>query len=190
MSQERARNPSQVSSGLPGLKAVITGHKNDETRILATEDAQWQSVDTVGWYVPYTTSHFPVNLNGDADVRAHEEKIASGKLGIVNPGGTVMRICDLPPNYTSAMHRTQSLDYGIVLEGQIELILESGDKSPLNRGDICIQRGTNHAWRNASSTSWARMCWVLQESQPVHLRGEALKEELGNMESMVPPSRP
>lgn len=188
MDRDRATNTSQVSSGLPGLKVVVTGHKDEKTTILASNEAQWKDVDTVGWCVPYTTSSFPVDLNSDADVKTHRETMTSGKLGIVNPGGTVMRICDLPPSYTSAMHRTQSLDYGVVLEGRIELILENGETSLLDRGDICVQRGTNHAWRNTSSTEWARMCWVLQESKAVNLGGEALKEELGHLTSMVPPS--
>jgi len=46
------------------------------------------------------------------------------------------------------MHRTVSLDYGIVLEGDVELVLDSGEKRAMKQGDVAIQRGTNHAWRN------------------------------------------
>jgi len=45
------------------------------------------------------------------------------------------------------MHRTETIDYGIVLEGEITLIVDEGE-SVVRAGDIVIQRGTNHAWAN------------------------------------------
>jgi len=79
------------------------------------------------------------------------------------------------------MHRTVSLDYGIVLIGNVELILEDGVTKLLRTGDVCIQRGTNHAWRNASGTEWARMVYVLQPSLPIEINGKMLEEDLGHM---------
>jgi quercetin dioxygenase-like cupin family protein len=56
------------------------------------------------------------------------------------------------------MHRTESLDYGVVLEGSMELILDSGETKIMNRGDVCVQRATSHAWKNVSENGgWARM---------------------------------
>ncbi|KAI5200242.1 hypothetical protein E4T38_06606 [Aureobasidium subglaciale] len=51
----------------------------------------------------------------------------------------------LRPGATSPMHRTVSLDYGVVLEGEAVLVLNSGEERLLQRGDIAMQRGTNHA---------------------------------------------
>jgi quercetin dioxygenase-like cupin family protein len=82
------------------------------------------------------------------------------------------------------MHRTVSLDYGVVLEGEIELVLDSGETRKMTRGDVAIQRGTMHAWRNLSSTSWARMMYVLQESKPIEIEGEVLKEDYGTMQGV------
>jgi hypothetical protein len=47
------------------------------------------------------------------------------------------------------MHRTETIDYGIVLEGEIHLIVDDGEIL-CRQGDIVIQRGTNHAWANRS----------------------------------------
>jgi len=47
------------------------------------------------------------------------------------------------------MHRTETVDYAVVLEGEITLLLDEGDVN-LKAGDIVIQRGTNHAWSNRS----------------------------------------
>ena len=74
------------------------------------------------------------------------------------------------------------------MEGVIELILDSGEKQSLQRGDVCIQRGTNHAWRNPSETEWARVVYVLQDSHPVEVGGKPLKEYLGRSEGEIPPS--
>ena len=76
-------------------------------------------------------------------------------MGMLTPhdsclGGTVCRIVDFGPNTQPVMHRTQSLDYGVVLEGEVEMQLDSGESRILKRGDVAVQRGTNHAWKNVT----------------------------------------
>ncbi|KAK8160894.1 hypothetical protein BKA80DRAFT_276242 [Phyllosticta citrichinensis] len=83
---------------------------------------------------------------------------------------------DMPPGATSPMHRTISLDYGVVLEGDVELILDSGEKRLMKRGDISIQRGTNHAWKNMSDEHWARMLYVLLPVHPIEIGGQKYGE--------------
>lgn len=128
----------------------------------------------------YTTSTFPPNMNDNADISAHEALIQSGKLGLVNPNGTVARIVDLAPGSQPLMHRTQSLDYGVVLEGEVEMILDKGVKRVMGRGDVAVQRGTNHGWRNTSGTEWARMFFVLQEAGKIRIGGKELGEDLSS----------
>jgi quercetin dioxygenase-like cupin family protein len=82
------------------------------------------------------------------------------------------------------MHRTVSLDYGIVLEGEVELILDSGEKRVMQRGDIAVQRGTMHAWRNMSKDKWARMIYVLTSSKPLEVGGQNLGEDLETMKGV------
>lgn len=77
------------------------------------------------------------------------------------------------------MHRTVSLDYGVVLEGEIELVLDSGESRIMKRGDVSVQRGTNHLWKNRSQTEWGRMLYVLQEAKPIEINGKRLGEEYG-----------
>jgi hypothetical protein len=57
------------------------------------------------------------------------------------------------------MHRTQTVDYGIVLEGELTLIVDRGEATA-RAGDIIIQRGTNHAWANRSGKN-CRVAFVL-----------------------------
>lgn len=61
------------------------------------------------------------------------------------------------------MHRTETIDYGIVLEGEIVLILDKSETT-VRQGDIVIQRGTNHAWANRSGKN-CRIAFVLIDGQ-------------------------
>jgi hypothetical protein len=88
-----------------------------------------------------------------------------------------LRYVVMAPNTISAMHKGASLDYGIVLEGEIELVLDLGETKLMRRSDACVQRGTNRAWRNvAPNGGWGRMVDVLVAAQ-----GEGLEEELNGM---------
>lgn len=188
---QRPTTDGQLAKELPGITAYVTGHKQTgETTIVESRPATWQSVDNNGmaFNVPFTTSQFPVSMNDNVDIKTHDARLASGKLGIVNPNGTVLRFVDFAPGFESTMHRTQSLGFGIVIEGSIELILDSGEKQVLRRGDVCVQRGTNHAWRNPDQSAWARVAYVLQDAQAVEVGGTKLKEYLGRSEGEIPAS--
>ena len=54
------------------------------------------------------------------------------------------------------MHRTNSLDYVFIIDGELELSLNSGEKKVMKRGDVVIQRACQHAWKNLSKTEIAR----------------------------------
>ena len=86
------------------------------------------------------------------------------------------------------MHRTQSLDYGIVLDGEVDLLLDSGEAHRMKRGDVALQRATTHAWRNPSKAEWARMMFVLLNCQPVKMDEVYLKEKLAVGQDEMPPS--
>jgi quercetin dioxygenase-like cupin family protein len=125
----------------------------------------------------YVTDGFPVDIGGGADVAAYRGFLASPP-GLTVSTGTVLRYVDIPPGKTSPMHKTVSLDYGVVLEGEVELVLDSGETRLMRRGDICVQRATMHAWRNVSDEEWVRMLYVLQ---PARSSVEELKEDYGGM---------
>jgi quercetin dioxygenase-like cupin family protein len=162
---------------------LFTGHDQSSGKSIVQEKRQppWTVYDDklMAFNVVYTTSEFPANLSDDTDIKQHDAVMASNTLGLVKQNGTVCRIVDFAPGFNCMMHRTQSLDYGVVLEGSIELVLDSGDTELMSRGDVAVQRGTMHAWRNPSATQWARMLFVLQDCQKITLGGQALKEDLG-----------
>jgi quercetin dioxygenase-like cupin family protein len=77
-----------------------------------------------------------------------------------DPGGTVIRLVDLMPGAASPMHRTESVDYGIVLTGEVHLVLDDGSETRLLPGDVVVQRGTDHAWENRTDQV-SRMAFIL-----------------------------
>jgi len=74
-------------------------------------------------------------------------------------GGSTIRVIDFAPGMVSPMHRTRTIDYGIVLAGEMAMIL-SDEEIVVRTGDVVVQRGTDHAWANRSPAP-ARMAFVL-----------------------------
>lgn len=183
-------NPGQISPLRP-ITRHVTGHNAAGKAIIhSSSQGEWKSFETkeMAFNVVYTTSQFPADLNNDADLVAHDQLIQSEQLGLVNPRGTVCRIVDFAPNNTCLVHRTQSLDYGVLLEGEIEMVVEEGDPVRMKRGDVAVQRATMHGWRNPSDTEWARMMFVLQDCQPLTVGGTEMKEDLGVATGIINPS--
>ena len=181
---------TQHTSSLRNPTNLITGHdQNAQAICQSAEAASWTEIRGTNYFnVIYTTSSFPVDMNDDADIKQHEHVRSEGKLGLVRPNGTVCRMVDFAPDGDALMHRTKSLDYGIIVEGEIELHLDSGEVKLMKRGDVAVQRGTMHAWKNASMTEWARIVFVLQDSQPLSVGAKTLGEELGHGVGAIPAS--
>src|SRR5215813_12386400 len=62
--------------------------------------------------------------------------------------GTVIRITEFAPGAPKFMHRTETLDYALLLSGECDLELDSGEVVHMKPGDLAVQRGTMHAWVN------------------------------------------
>ncbi|KAI1373190.1 hypothetical protein F4677DRAFT_430515 [Hypoxylon crocopeplum] len=180
---------SQLAADLPRTTTYLTGHNAEGKAIVhSARPAAWKAFEggIMGFNQIYTNK-FPVDLNDDADVRFHEEVIAGGQLGLASKGGIVCRMVDFGPQYQCMMHRTKSLDFGILVEGEIEMVLDDGSVTLMKRGDIAVQRATMHAWRNPSTTSWARMVFVLQDMQPLFVNGKKFGEDYGKgTEGLLP----
>lgn len=168
---------------------IITTHNSEGKAIISTANPEQPTAQNVvngdaTFFLSYATDQYPVDLNNDKDLKTYQ-KYTADPPGIVIGTGTVLRHVDMAPGVVSPMHRTISLDYGVVIEGEIELILDGGEKRRMAPGDIAIQRGTMHAWRNMSETKWARMLYVLQPAELLKVGGTALGEDYGeNMDGV------
>jgi uncharacterized cupin superfamily protein len=68
----------------------------------------------------------------------------------------------LPPRHPM-MHRTRSLDYALIMSGEIDMLLDEGEVH-LKAGDVIVQQATNHAWVNRSGKP-CRVAFILMDSQ-------------------------
>jgi quercetin dioxygenase-like cupin family protein len=158
-------------------KRFITGHDGDGKGVIhVVDEGDWKKIDNdiVRFNVLWTTKTFPIDIKNDEDGLHKENTVLSLSL----PNGTVLRMVDRSPGSSSAMHRTQSMDYGVVIEGEMDMIMDSGQVVTLKQGDVCIQRGTKHQWRNSTKT-WNRMLFVLIDALPLEVAGQVYSGESG-----------
>jgi quercetin dioxygenase-like cupin family protein len=138
------------------IRRIVTGHDAHGSAIVHSDRqlrAQPVPNDTAWFNKIWSTEGWPADNSDRRDG-------AESDTGLASANGTVLRIVEMPPGHRSPMHRTQSLDYGIVLFGEVELVLDEGRTVQLKSGDVVIQRGTIHAWNNYGTTT-ARMVFVL-----------------------------
>jgi quercetin dioxygenase-like cupin family protein len=153
-------------------RRIVTGHSSAGKAILLRDETCLTRQIPSGeacFAKLWVTDRTPADNHGDADN-------ALLPTGLTMPGGSVLRVVDMPAGMRSPMHRTWSVDYGIVLDGQVDLELDDGICVPLQRGDVVVQRGTIHAWINRSDSA-ARMVFVLIDAAPLHIGGQPLPVE-------------
>jgi quercetin dioxygenase-like cupin family protein len=121
--------------------------------------------DGVGFYEIWNTDAAPAPVSA---IEPNEPTERSLRVP-PEPNGTKIRINEFFPGFInesgnqSPVHRTESIDYGIVLEGEIFLVLDESEVL-LKAGDVVIQRGTDHAWANRSDKV-ARMAFILVDGE-------------------------
>lgn len=159
-------------SGLPPVQRVVTGHDENGRAIFKSEDVTPTKMIPSGdasFLLIWTTETVPADNNDETDGRERE-------AGLTLNQGSVIRIVDMLPGKESPMHRTNSIDYGIVLSGEIELELDDGRKKTVREGGIIIQRGTNHLWRNTTDKP-CRIAFILIEAPAYLHNGQPLPEQ-------------
>ena len=159
------------------VRRIITGHNEAGEAIIAADEllAGTGLAEDAGrtdaiFFGVWATRETPVDLDDEAMARQRE---ASSTTIVGSGWGSVLRIGVLAPGTRSPMHRTESLDYGICLEGECDMELDGGDTVTVRAGDVVIQRGTNHVWHNRSGAP-CRFAWILLDAQPVEIAGRRL----------------
>jgi mannose-6-phosphate isomerase-like protein (cupin superfamily) len=177
---------------LPAIHRVVTGHDPDGKAIIASNGplaaiVELAAIPGMIFHEVWETRATPAPVDNCADPTTGPMMHGAPK------NGTRIRFVDLPPdtNYLAEadtrmkalfeevnnveglttksnsphpmMHRTESIDYGIVIEGELTLILDDTEV-PLKPGSVVIQRGTNHAWANRTDRP-CRMLFVQIDGQ-------------------------
>ena len=117
--------------------------------------------------VVWTTDTIPADNSGEGDAGLK-------KVGTTLPGGTVFRVVEFSPGVSPRVHRTDSIDYAVVISGEIDMELEKGSEVHLRAGDVLVQRGTVHNWINRG-TAPCVIAFSLVDAKPVTVEGKTLK---------------
>ena len=114
----------------------------------------------------WSSAGFPVNNDGDHDP-SHKE------IATTIDNGTVFRIVSFGPGVAPRNHRTDSIDYAVVISGEIDMELDIGSVH-LKAGDVLVQRGTIHNWVNKGSAPCV-IAFTLVSAKPVTAGGKTLE---------------
>jgi quercetin dioxygenase-like cupin family protein len=95
-----------------------------------------------------------------------DEDTSMVDIGTAVENGAVFRIVDFSPGVAPRVHRTQSIDFAVVMSGTIWMELDDGEEVVLNAGDVLVQRGTVHNWVNKGSDI-CRVAFVILSSEPI-----------------------
>ena len=180
-----------MTDSLPPIRRIVTGDDaNGRSRIF--EDGPATAIRTVAERPGYRnvnvwrTQSAPAPVEAPDTIAAHKGILPPGN------GGSILRIIDFPPEvadpaerkrriqatfgtmFTDAqhdkregkhpgVHRTDTVDYAIILEGEIWAVMDEGE-TLMRTGDVLVQRGTNHAWANRSQKT-ARIAFVLLDGR-------------------------
>jgi len=158
---------ADTNPSFPPIRRVVTGHDAKGVAKVLWEDKASNAkpprhgvISTLVWCSEAT----PVDISMGEKI----EDMGARILGTAPPPkGTRFCVIDFPANAPGTMHRTETIDYVIVLAGEIEMDMDQSTVK-LKAGDILIQRGTNHAWVNRSDKP-ARAAFVLIDAQPLGL---------------------
>lgn len=126
------------------IRRVVTGH-DENGKAVVKWDSEIESVSGRPGFSRaemWATKELPPVLT-DEDPKEWE-------IGTAIAGGSVFRVIQFDPGVSGRVHVTQSIDYALVLSGEIDMELEEGDEVHLNAGDVLIQRATIHNWFNRS----------------------------------------
>lgn len=143
------------------VRRVVTGHDADgKATVLIDEPVRNVVSSRPGAFssVIWTTEGFPVNNDASADASAR-------KTGTTLDNGTVFRVISFGPGVSPRNHRTDSIDYAVVLSGEIDMALDD-EMVHLKAGDVLVQRGTIHNWIN-NGTEPCIIAFVLIAGKPV-----------------------
>jgi hypothetical protein len=138
------------------IRRVVTGHDADGKSVVLSDGPPPQHHPMQGpsvgadfveiWSTPRPVPQLTSTEASEPNERA---------FTIMPPSGHLLRLISIYPpkdgGHRTVMHRTKTLDYVVVIEGEVVLILTDSEVV-LKKGDVVVQRGTDHAWENRSDT--------------------------------------
>jgi len=150
------------------VRRVITGHDTSGKAVAKIDEVATHVVEGRKGAMAlnvWSTDTWPSNNDGDEDM-------GKRTLGTTVPNGTIFRILEFSPGLAARNHRTDSIDYIIVLSGEIDMELDD-TRVHLKAGNTMVQRGTIHNWVN-NGTEPCVLAVILVHAKSVEAGGKVL----------------
>jgi quercetin dioxygenase-like cupin family protein len=156
------------------VRRIVTGH-DEFGRGIVVSDEKLTAVSrglgpNISGYEIWSTNSMPVDNSMEAEAAQRAGFVK--KYNYVGSGqGTTVRIVEWAPGHAIFPHRTETMDYSIVLSGEIDVEFDSGQVATMKQGDIIVMRGVTHTWKN-KSTLPAVTAFILIDAAPFVAGGE------------------
>src|SRR5499433_1105277 len=150
------------------VRRVITGHDTSGKAVAKIDEVATHVVEGRKGAMAlnvWSTDTWPSNNDGDEDM-------GKRKLSTTVPNGTIFRILEFSPGLAPRNHRTDSIDYIVVLSGEIDMELDN-TVVHLKAGDVMVQRGTIHNWVNRGTEACV-LAVILIAAKAVETGGKTL----------------
>ena len=156
------------------VRRIVTGHDANGKAVVASDERLKAIVRRPGITGCEIWSTDAMPADNSAEGEAAQRKGFVTRYNYVGSGeGTVVRITELAPNGPKFMHRTETVDYAILLSGTCDLELDDGKVLHLTAGDVVVQRGTMHAWVN-NGPGPCVFAFILIDAKPAVAGGKEL----------------
>jgi len=159
------------------VRRIVTGHDAKGKAVVTTDEVLTAVPRRIGANITgceiWSTDRMPVDNSQAADA-AQRAGFVKRYNYVGSGGGTTCRITELAPGHARFTHRTETVDYAILLSGEIDLELDDGEVVHLKPGDVVVQRGTIHTWVNRGSVP-AVTAFILIDAKPAEVNGEVLR---------------
>lgn len=151
------------------IRRVVTGHSGEGRATVIIDEV---STDVTSFRPGATVCNLWSTDSLPADNQAEGDG-AKQIRGTAHDNGSVFRIIEFAPGVAPRNHRTASIDYAVVLSGEIDMELD-GELVRLRAGDALVQRGTIHNWINRGDSPCV-IAFVLIGAAPVRIAGTPLE---------------
>ena len=150
------------------IRRVVTGHDQNGRAVVTIDETATNITSRRANHqscVVWSTGEFPSDNDGERDGGARE-------VATTDPNGTVFRVIEYAPGVAPRNHRTESIDYAVVMSGEIDMEMD-GTMVHLRAGDVLVQRGTIHNWINRGDKP-CTIAFVLIAAKPVERADKVL----------------
>ena len=165
-----AQEPARAQDAGPlRIRRVVTGHDENGRSLVAIDEPDRPGApgrENMESTLIWSTGSFPTDNNTTED--GGEREVATA-----DSGGTVFRVVKYFPGVAPRNHRTDSIDYAVVISGSIDMELDE-ETVRLRQGDVLVQRGTIHNWVNRG-TEPCVIAFCLIAANPVEVSGRTLE---------------